>query len=173
MDSRLGRLFWWILFLLLFIAPLLLILASLDSKAQAQDAGVDDEREAEDYARDVDADLGLPFEMDNPQTGEPGTWIPRWVEREHLIDANKLKMCLKDSQFFEMEIAAVGEQHAELEGYIEAIEVDLADAQKAALELEKKMARAESKLERRIRAVWGLVGGSLALAATTVVLLVR
>jgi hypothetical protein len=164
--------FWWIVFLFLFVAPLLLIFSSLESAAAQDSAQVD--TDADDFAADADSDLGLPLELDNPQTGEPGAWIPRWVEREHLKDANKLAMCLKDSQFFEMEIAAVAERHAELTHYIEALERDLEAAEEGALEHEKKLLRAETKLERRIRAVWGLVGGSLALAATTtVVLLVR
>lgn len=171
---RLGLVFWWIVFLFLFLTPIWLIFSSLH--AQAQDAGADDEEldPGEEHASEADADLGLPFEMDNPRTGEPGTWIPRWAEREHLLDANKLAMCLKDSQFFEMEIAAIGERHEELTNYIEGLDDDLKRAEDAVLELEKKNLKAETKLERRIHAVWGLLGGSIALAATTtVVLLVR
>jgi hypothetical protein len=166
--------FWWIVFLFLFLAPLLLIFSG--PHACAQDAGVELDEDGADAAdaADADADLGLPFEIDNPRTGEPGTWIPRWAEREHLKDANKLAMCLKESQFFEMEIAAVGERHEAITSYIETLEAEIEAAEKAALEREKKLARSETKLERRLRAVWGLVGGSVALAATTtVVLLVR
>ena len=161
MKARLGLIFWWIVFLFILLAPLLLILS-----VEAQD-GV----QLEDL--ELDSDLGMPFEMDHPDTGEPGVWIPRWVEREHLIDANKLQLCLKDATFFELELEAVAQRHEEVVQLIAVIEENRDAARDEALVATKSLNKAESRLERRLRAVWGLVGASAVLAGTTVLFVLR
>jgi hypothetical protein len=162
MKARLGLIFWWIVFLFILLSPVLLILSS----GQAQDG-----MQLEDL--ELDSDLGLPFEMDHPDTGEPGVWIPRWVEREHLIDANKLALCIKDATFFELELEAVEQRHADVMELIGVIEESRDEARDEALTATKSLIKAESRLERRLRAVWGLVGASVVLAGTTTLFVLR
>jgi hypothetical protein len=158
MRQRLALFFWCVVALFLFLAPLLLIL----SAGSAQDAGAP-----------PGTLISAPEDMANPTTGEAGTWIPRWVERESVLTEHKLQMCLKDVELADQDILAMEDRSAALEATVADLEHAKDELLVETYSLEQTQAHAARALARRLRAVWGLVGGLVTLGATTAVLSLR
>lgn len=113
--------------------------------------------------------LTMPALAAHPRTGEPGTWIPRWLEKEHVVDAHDLKVCrtaLLDNADIEVELKL---QVKDLQSALdhEQAAADRVDAAIAAGA--KRAAGAEKKAERRARALWG-AGGALAVSIIVTVI---
>lgn len=134
---------------------------------------IDPDADYEDFAADADSDLGHPFEMPHPETGESGTWIPRWVEREHIMDAHRLHMCMKNAELYELESQAIADRNEAMDEIFADLELSREQARLDADLATRRLVKAEARLERRMRALWGLVGVSLGLAGTTMVLILR
>lgn len=114
-------------------------------------------------------ELAQPLDLPHPETGEAGTWIPRWVEREHVIDAHKLTQCLEDLQMDGELIVELEVRGASLEKAIEAKDQALITSLEATTSL-AQLATDRALLERRTRIAWILTGISLAFAGVTTTL---
>lgn len=146
--SRFKLIFWTLVALGLLLFPFLLA-----SSACAQDTRI-----------------SAPEDLKNPRTGERGTWIPRWVEHEHVLDAHKLQQCQGDLQSDLELIFALEERSEALEKAIVSKDSALLTSLETTMALERQKEGAAAKLERRTRLSWALTGVSLALAATTTTL---
>jgi chromosome segregation ATPase len=111
--------------------------------------------------------------MRNPATGEEGTWIPRWAERAHVLDAHQLELCLKDVELADGQLDALEDRHTALAAALSDIEHARDEAEVATFAAEQLTKSHETQLERRLRAVWGLVGASVALGVATTILILR
>lgn len=109
-------------------------------------------------------------DMKHPTTGEAGAWIPRWLQKEHLVTDAKLKTCDKVTTTQKKELQAKDR---------EAKNLDLAlyQEKEASEVIVKALADTSLVLEEEIEHnntlntwLWGT--SSTALIATTVLVLV-
>lgn len=148
MKEKLSFVFWCIVCLFVLLAPFILIL----SFASAQDF-----EDSEGFS--------VPEEMVHPDTGEAGTWIPRWVEREHLLDNHKLNVCLKDVELSDLNLLALSDKNVSLEASLHEVEMSRDDLMTELYAQEQEQVIEEGKAKRRWRAIWGLLGTTVALSA--------
>lgn len=56
----------------------------------------------------------LPVHAAHPTTGEPGTWIPQWLERDHVLEAAELDNCRTERERLQAELLERRKEVAEL-----------------------------------------------------------
>ena len=109
-----------------------------------------------------------PFVLAHPTTGEPGVWIPTWLQQDFLLDAAELKSCkaVRDTQIFEMTERAL-ELHEtqsaanDLKESIESLKLELTVAR-------SEEADARGQAARRLYLAIG--AGSAAVVALSILL---
>jgi hypothetical protein len=110
-----------------------------------------------------------PFELAHPVTGEPGVWIPPWVQRLHLETDAKLKTCTEEKA---VEYAVLVEKNAEISERIaaySALKDGLGHTQTQLANVQKQLQDAKASSEKRL--VWALIATGGALLTGTVLAL--
>lgn len=74
----------------------------------------------------------LPVHAAHPTTGEPGTWIPQWLERDHVLEAAELEHCRTERETLQVELRERQAEVAELRKAL-AEQDDAMDAAEGAL----------------------------------------
>lgn len=81
-----------------------------------------------------------PFDMQHPETQEPGAWIPRWLQVEHLHTENDLKTCTEKTS---KQDQALGARETELEHRQAALE----ESKQAEVALQTSLAHTKVRLQ--------------------------
>jgi hypothetical protein len=107
----------------------------------------------------------------HPETGEMGTWIPLWLEREHVLDDAKLTTCREELHKVDV---ALREAHASMEGFRVTVEdlknlVDETEARELALR--ERLKKKDEQLERRTKLAWASSQTALAALGALALLL--
>lgn len=89
------------------------------------------------------------------------------------MDAHRLHMCMKNAELYELESQAIADRNEAMDEIFADLELSREQARLDADLATRRLVKAEARLERRMRALWGLVGVSLGLAGTTMVLILR
>lgn len=115
----------------------------------------------------VRAQETAPFVLAHPTTGEPGVWVPTWLQQDFLLDAAELKNCeaVRETQVFELteralELHETKEASTELQHSIESLKIELTVTRSEAQD-------AKGSAERRLY----LAIGSTAAAVVAVTIL--
>lgn len=112
--------------------------------------------------------LSPPVDMKNPKTGEEGTWIPRWLEREYVLTDHDLDQARSDLKNLEKTLAESRKEVAELKAAVELQKASEDHLVEVIQNQDKLIASCEPKLERRARALWGTsIGLGVALLLAT------
>lgn len=101
-----------------------------------------------------------PFELPHPVTGEPGVWIPPWVQKLHLETDAKLKLCTAS---FDADQQLIAEKNAEIIERIAAaadLQHGLVHTQAVLADAQAKRNEAENVAENRL--VWAWVATGIA-----------
>jgi hypothetical protein len=134
-------------FLLSVGVACLLLLAFCDSRACAQDVTET-----------------APFTMQHPETKEPGSWIPRWLQVEHLHTENDLEVCTKDSAKLNQQIGAknaeLAHRQAALDESKQATETSQTALAHTKVELEDERESSDAKSD------WLVVTSTVAVVTT-------
>lgn len=107
-----------------------------------------------------------PFELPHPTTGEPGVWIPPWVQRLHLETDAKLQTCLEVSK---AQATMLAEKEAEISSRIagtEAVRDALRQTQTQLVSEQIRLSAATASSERRF--IWAIVATGVALVTGTI-----
>lgn len=107
-----------------------------------------------------------PFELAHPVTGEPGVWVPPWVQKLHLTTDAKLKTC---TDTLSLQEALVREKNEELEARISATEdvrTALGHTQAELMYEQARLRAAEASSEKRF--IWAIVATSVAIVTGTI-----
>ena len=102
-----------------------------------------------------------PFELAHPVTGEPGVWIPPWVQKLHLETDAKLHTCTETLTLKDQQLA---EKNAEISSRIAATEdvrSALGHTQVQLMVESSKLRAAEAASEKRLIWAWVATGGAL------------
>lgn len=110
-----------------------------------------------------------PFKLPHPVTGEPGVWIPPWVQKMHLDTEVQLKTCTETITLKDQKLA---EKDAEIANRIlgtEDIRAALGHTQAQLMAEQARLRAAKSTAESRL--LWALVATGGAIIAGTVLTL--
>jgi hypothetical protein len=113
-----------------------------------------------------------PFELQHPDTKEPGTWIPRWLQMEHLHVEHELSLCQTTSN---KRIQLLGKKDRELKLRAEALDEEKKASRAATEVLGAATLQLEQEKEKNDALsdwLWGTSSAGAALAIALVLVLV-
>jgi hypothetical protein len=97
----------------------------------------------------------------HPETGEIGTWIPSWLEREHVLDDLKLKTCRVELEKVETTLQEARAAIENLQRGADDLTALVDETEARELALRERILKQDAKLERRARLAWVLSGTTL------------
>lgn len=115
-----------------------------------------------------EAGKSMPLPTVHPLTGEEGMWIPRWLQRQHLEDAARLKACIVELSIADDEIDAQQTESEELRAVTEIQDETLQKIMAAHAAETEAREREEQKAERYAVVTWAAVVGAMATTALAV-----
>lgn len=108
-----------------------------------------------------------PIAAPHPGTGEEGTWIPKWLEKQHVLDDFELSTLRKDLDLANKTIAELKLANVELEETIQDMDMALNEASDNLVGCEKEKL---DRTRRTSRAALVLAGLVVAVFAASLVL---